>query len=126
MKVFAVFSGCYSYRGLDAIFSTKELAEKNIQKRNIFDYYGGVDKTPTEYNLDLTKDEEYVVYTYDNGKAIPYNGLYYTSSFNETDVSIMEEKNIIIKVHYNEDHSVMEKSAIDKYFIWKATKEGIS
>jgi hypothetical protein len=126
MKVYAVFSGSYSGRDLDAIFSTKELAEKYIKKQQVFgnEYeYGDVDSNPTEYEMDSPVVFEYCYYKFINKKLLPYKG--YVDPNIDDDVFINYDNDTIIKVKYNDDTLVSGKAAIDKYFAWLAMKEGI-
>jgi hypothetical protein len=135
MKVWAVLSESYSDTGIDAIFSTKELAEKHIHNKKIFDYYGDVYSNPVEFDLDQVEIPEYSLFLYGDSGVLPYARSVGQSALSGYDVierdrndinATKENRQVFIKVKYNANYSAMEKSAIDKYFEWKATKEGIS
>lgn len=123
MKVWAVFSGHYSDRGLDAIFSTEEKAKAYIKMMQ-YDRWHDINDRPQEYELDVYEPIEYVYFSVDEDTEQVYTSKTWCQI--EDDVSVSENGDIIIKVKYNESEEVMEKAARDKYYMWKAHQEGIA
>jgi hypothetical protein len=131
MTVWTVHSGSYSDRGLDGIFSTKELAEALIKKKKTFGPvgYDSVDDTPEEWTLDTQGPMEFAYYVYHDGNTEPYKNDIFDRGFKSEDFVfdvVIWCSNVIVRVRYNEDMTVMEKAAIDKYNIWKAATAGLS
>jgi hypothetical protein len=119
MKVYAVFSGEYSDRGLDIIFSTKEKAENYIVFRQNTDNWQDVDSTPTEYEL----DEKYVIpktvlFQYDDSAGL-------SISYYDNHEDGFEEDIFYMNVKYNINKDIMIKSANDKLAKLKARELGI-
>lgn len=123
MIVYAVFSGSYSDRGLDAIFSTKDKAEAYILRRKTYGaLYDEVDDDPIEYELDEAKGVEVVYIEKTDGGF----EIYRDYGWYEQDGDVQEgSEGVIIKVKYNADPNVVMKAAQDKYYAWKAQKHGV-
>lgn len=120
--VYAVFSGEYSDRRLDAIFSTSERAQEYITKGELLNC--DVDSRAREYELDSVSinDDIFMKQEYE-GVFYPWNDE--ANESEERDIFTNYEGDLCIKVHYNPDVEVMRKAAQDKYAEYKARKEGI-
>jgi hypothetical protein len=131
MEVYAVFSGCYSDRQLDAIFKTRELAEEYIRHEKKFGGpYRGVDDDIIVYELNSKIKIKYCyfLFNYDDNSFEPCADFWKFGNPNQKDDVTYNKvvgECVRVRVKYNKDFSVCEKSAIDKYFAWKAMQEGL-
>ena len=126
MIVFAVFSGEYSDRGLDAIFSTKEKAEKYIEHKKLFSSRGWceVDDSPTEYELDAAMPPKNVWFRIDgdSSEIEPHDGRWLP----ETEDGLIDNgEEAYVMVKYNDNIDVCKKAARDKIAARRARNIGI-
>jgi hypothetical protein len=118
MKVYTCWSGSYSDRGMEAVFSTKDKAEKYLSlRKNTAEIYDDVDDKPIEWEVDKKEIEvsEYIIIcawkdTFDKEWIVSIDMTYE----GELESNISEDGYMYyVKVKYN-DKAIMEKSAIDK------------
>ena len=136
MKIYVVTSGCYSDFHIDAMFSTREKAQKYIDaaKFDDWDEINGI----TEYDIDVApteppksmsvsgyfEEDELDVISFDGSKEEPWSfsmemvdGVAFNVTFTGN-----------VAVHPGETaeefHERAEKVVIDKYFEWKAKQHG--
>jgi hypothetical protein len=125
MKVYLVSSGSYSDYEIDNVFSTKEKAIEYIEFRKKY-HCGNINDDFEEFDVDNTSIpyRDYAFYQFD-GKSFTISDKQSWNFPRDNDILISDNK-VHIKVNMDYDENVMFKSAVDKYFIWKATQEGIS
>jgi hypothetical protein len=129
MKVYTCWSGTYSDRGIDAIFSTEQKAKKYLKIRKLLArVYDDIDDKPIILEVDNLEISipEYVIFQAwreDDGK---WQLSVEQGSDEKLDTKIYEDGFIYyIKVKYNKKREVMEKAVIDKVMTLYARDIGI-
>ena len=128
MTVYVVTEGCYSDYHICAVFSSREQAQRYIDKHSLFNAYA--DYHVEDYEMDVTLQSKYLFVTYNytsNGiidveesltKGEP-DCLYVFRFFVEKSSRVIDEKTGLLK------KDVLLKIAKDEYAMYKARKEGI-
>lgn len=131
MKIYVVTSGCYSDYRIEAMFSTREKAQKYIDAAK-FDEYNEINGI-IEYDVDSAtteppksmnvsgyfEEDELVGVDFDDGKEEPW-------SFAADDDTVDFTGHVAVRPGETAEqfHERAEKVVIDKYFEWKAKRNG--
>ena len=132
MKIYVVTSGCYSDVRIDAMFSTREKAQKYIDaaKFDDWDEINGI----TEYDIDVApteppksmnvsgyfEEDELDVISFDDGKEEPWS--FSMEMVDGVAFEVIFTGSIAVRPGETAEqfHERAEKVVIDKYFEWKA------
>ena len=131
MKIYVVTSGCYSDFHINAMFSTREKAQKYIDaaKFDDWDDINGIDEwdvdsastePPKSMNVSgYFEEDELDVINFDDGEEEPW-------SFVVGDDCVEFTGNIAVRQGETAEdfHERAEKVVIDKYFEWKVKQHG--
>ena len=136
MKIYVVTSGCYSDFHIDAMFSTREKAQKYIDaaKFDDWDEINGI----TEYDIDSAsteppksmivsgyfEEDELDVINFDDGKEEPWS--FSMEMVDGVAFDVTFTGNIAVRPGETAEqfHERAEKVVTDKYFEWKASLHG--
>lgn len=123
MTVWTVWSGSYSDRGMDGIFSTKEKAEEYIAVAKHFD--SDLDDEPIEYVLDKPEnvtERQCIRFSKDTGDIMEARWFFVYDS--GADVQEQDDcYEVFVNFQYNFDRMV--KAARDKLAEYKAREAGV-
>ena len=136
MKIYVVTSGCYSDFHIDAMFSTREKAQKYIDatKFDDWDEINGIteydiDSAPTEPPKSMNvsgyfEEDELDVINFDDGKEEPWSFSMEMVDGVAFNVTFIGSIAVRPGETAEEFHERAEKVVIDKYFEWKASLHG--
>ena len=136
MKIYVVTSGCYSDFHINAMFSTREKAQKYIDaaKFDDWDEINGI----TEYDIDVApteppksmsvsgyfEEDELDVISFDGSKEETWSFSMEMVDGVAFDVTFIGSIAVRPGETAEEFHERAEKVVIDKYFEWKASLHG--